>query len=206
MRSGWLMTGEMTSSLMSAALSACLRVAPQWCRRGPKESLAPQNIKGQEQQGGGTVMVWAAMSHFGLTGLVRVSTTMDSRVYIRILSRHLLPFLHTPQHGTNSLIFQQDGASSHTAKATRWYLASKHVKQLAWPAKSPDMSPIENLWSILKDRIWAREPIPHTLDQIYTAACEEWDNITDEDLDKLYNSMPRRIRALLAAKGWYTKY
>lgn len=182
------------------------KAGPQWCRRGPNEAFEARNVKGQDQQGGGTVMVWGAISPRGVSRLVRCDNHMDHRKYITLLSRHLIPFLRDPIHNNSTLIFQQDGSPVHTAKAVGRYLASKDVETLRWPARSPDMSIIENLWAILKDRIWERDPVPETLDKIFAAAEDEWSKITEADLGKLYASMPQRIRALAKARGSYTRY
>ena len=53
-------------------------------------------------------------------------------------------------------IFQQDGAPAHNAKITQDWLGGRINKfwvKGTWPANSPDLSPIENLWSILKNNL-----------------------------------------------------
>ena len=59
-------------------------------------------------------------------------------------------------------LFQQDGARAHTSKATiAWLDANiKHyIPAEDWPPNSPDLSPIENVWSIMPTAIYA-DPEP----------------------------------------------
>ncbi len=55
-------------------------------------------------------------------------------------------------------IFQQDLAPAHTAKSTKSWLNDHSVGVLDWPANSPDLSPIENLWGITKRKMRNKRP------------------------------------------------
>ncbi len=50
-------------------------------------------------------------------------------------------------------IFQQDLAPAYTAKSTKSWLNIHGVGVLDWPANSPDLNPIENLWGIVKRKM-----------------------------------------------------
>lgn len=76
---------------------------------------------------------------------------------------------------------------------------------MTWPANSPDINPIENVWKLLKDKIQGRYNFPKTIDELKTALKEEWENLDISILDEVIASMPRRINAVLKAKG-VTKY
>ena len=82
----------------------------------------------------------------------------------------------------------------HTAATTRKWHKEHGVKLLTgWPGNSPDLNPIENLWSQMK----------HLQRKI---ARKVWREVTPEYLERLYESMPRRMQAVIAAQGGYTKY
>ena len=86
------------------------------------------------------------------------------------------------------------------------YLATNHVNVLPWPAYSPDLSPIEHIWDILDRKVRARDPPPSTIPGLRRALAEEWDNLSAGTVNRLINSMHRRIRAAIAARGVHTRY
>jgi hypothetical protein len=87
----------------------------------------------------------------------------------------------------------------------RW-LDRNEIKIMPHPPGSPDLNPIEPLWHTLKDLIRNRTHIPTTLDELKIAANEAWDQITEADIDKHVNSMEKRVRAVIEAKGSHTCY
>ncbi len=92
-------------------------------------------------------------------------------------------------------VFQQDNAKPHTAVITTAWLCSRRVRVLNWPASSPDLSPTENIWRIIKRKICQRQP--QTLQQLETYIRQEWDQIPTPKLQKLITSMPRRCQTVL---------
>ena len=75
-----------------------------------------------------------------------------------------------------------------------------------WPAQSPDLNPIEHAWRILKDKIQARSTLPKNGAELIAAIQESWETISLEQLNQIIASMPRRIQAVIKAKGGPTKY
>ena len=75
---------------------------------------------------------------------------------------------------------------------------------LDWPANSPDLNVIENLWGTLKRNL--RRMKHSTLDQLKDNIVTCWNNVTSEECHRLVHSMPRRIQAVIKAKGSATKY
>ena len=77
---------------------------------------------------------------------------------------------------------------------------------MKWPANSPDLNPIENVWAVLKDRMQKRRPRPHTKDEMHRAIQEEWAMLRPMDFAMAIESMPARCQAVIEANGGAIKY
>ncbi len=147
-----------------------------------------------------SVMIWAAMSSAGVGPLCFLKSTVNAAIYQEILEHFMLPSADK-LYGDADFIFQQDLAPAHTAKS--WF--NDHgVTVLDWPANSPDLNPIENLWGIVKRKM--RDTRPNNADDLKAAIKETWASIPPQQCHKLITSMPRWIEAVIKAKGAPTKY
>ncbi len=104
-----------------------------------------------------SVMIWAAMSSAGVGPLCFLKSTVNAAIYQEILEHFMLPSADK-LYGDADFIFQQDLAPAHTAKGTKSRFNDHGVTVLDWPANSPDLNPIENLWGIVKRKMRDTRP------------------------------------------------
>jgi transposase len=143
------------------------------------------------------VMFWAAVSVSRKSPLYELSGTMNALGYQALLADHFLPWFR-PQH-TGHLTLQQDNAPPHTAKTTKRFFSDNNIDVLPWPASSPDLNPIENLWGILKVRVDRRKP--KNKEELITYAKEEWNGIEMETVRRTIESLPNRIELVIENGG-----
>jgi hypothetical protein len=93
----------------------------------------------------------------------------------------------------------QDVYTAHRVKA---WMADNQVPLMDWP--SPDLNPIENLWSILDQKCCHRRV--NSKEQLFEVLHDTWNSISVETLERLVDSMPDRCRAVIKAKRFLTKY
>ncbi len=150
-----------------------------------------------------SVMVWGCVSALGKGNLHFCDGTINAEKYIEILEHNMLPSRRHLFQG-RPCIFQQDNAKPHSAHITKSWLRRKRVRVLDWPACSPDLSPIENVWRILKRKM--RQRRPRTVAHLKTCLQEEWDKITPETLHHLVSSVPKRLLSVVKRNGNITKW
>ena len=150
-------------------------------------------------------MVWAGISHVGKTNLIIVNRNLNPQRYRdEILAPVVIPYIQA----NHNAISQQDNALPHTAGLTTQYLQENNINVMDWPSKSPDLSPIEQIWDLLQldRRVRQRPAQPRILRQLEQALCNEWQNIPVNMIRWYLRSMNQRCRAVINAAGGHTRY
>ena len=177
-----------------------------WVWKKPGSGLQDQHVSGTVKFGGGSLMVWGCMTPQGVGDMCKIDGRMDAELYTSILQDEFLSTVEFYELDRAKLIFQQDNDPKHTSKkASKWFQQNK-VNVLKWPAQSPDLNPIEHLWQHLKRQLNAYEVPPAGVHELWERLEVEWNRIPKEVCRNLIESMPRRIQAVIKAKGGPTKY
>jgi hypothetical protein len=92
------------------------------------------------------------------------------------------------------------------ARLTQLWMSPGPIEVLLWPAQSPDLNPIEQLWTHIKRRLADYEIPPSGIIELWERVEAEWNKIEPKVCQDLIESMPRRVQAVIEAKGGYTKY
>ena len=169
-------------------------------RRG--ERFADACVFERDRYRGRSVMVWGGISHGVKSPLIVVPGNLTA---VRCRDEILRP-VAVPLVQQHQMTFQHDNARPHVARVCQAFLANNNIVPLDWPPYSPDLSPIEHLWDELDRRVRRRRNTPNTLGQLRTALLEEWENIPMRKINALVNSMQRRIRAVINARGGHIRY
>ena len=104
------------------------------------------------------------------------------------------------------MLWMDDGAAYHTSHKVTKYRYEVGLLRMDWPAQSSDLNPIENLWRIIKIRISARCHQIHSVEAMKEAILNEWESLTEEDVRRCIESMPKRCQSVVKAKGGSIKY
>ena len=187
-----------------------------WVFRTPKQKWDKEMIEPYHKRKLGSVMIWGAFWGKGdRSDLVRMirdekakKKGYSAESYIHVLEDQL------PTIVNDGLILMQDNAPIHKARIITQYLEENDIEVMDWPPYSPDLNPIEHIWKKLKEKAWELRPelfregqsLEDRLDELHETLEREWHMIAKDLMRKLGRSMQRRVKAVIKAKGWYTKY
>jgi transposase len=188
----------------------------EWVWGIPSDKWTPEMVTTYKPGKQMRVMVWAAFWGNGeRCPLYILSRDFEAKKhgytansYLEVLEERLL------EHYSDDLIFMQDNAAIHTAGIVKEWFQDNGIHTCDWPLYSPDLNPIENAWWALKKKVI--ELFPHLLTavgngeqdriELEEALKNAWSELPNSLFESLVESMPRRVLACIAAKGWHTKY
>ncbi|GFV54663.1 transposable element Tcb2 transposase [Trichonephila clavipes] len=140
-------------------------------------AYCPENIQEKDRYPTCSIMVWAGIMINGRLRLhVVANVTMTGQRYI---DEVLLP---------------------HDC------LDSEGIQRLVWPARSPDLNPIENVWDALGRQVAGRNYPPTNKNTLIRALTEEWDKLPQQLLDNVVQSMVRRVECCITLYGGHIPY
>ncbi|GFY02948.1 transposable element Tcb2 transposase [Trichonephila clavipes] len=165
----------------------------------------PENIQEKDRYPTCSIMVWAGIMINGRTRLhVVANGTMTGQRYI---DEVLLPHVRLFRGAVgDKFVFMDDKATCHRTLAVQDCLDSEGIQRLVWPARSPDLNPIENMWDALGTQVAGRNYPPTNKNTLIRALTEEWDKLPQQLLDNVVQSMVRRVECCITLHGGHILY
>ncbi|GFW53571.1 transposable element Tcb2 transposase [Trichonephila clavipes] len=125
----------------------------------------------------------------------------------RYCNEILLPYLHLFRGAMGlQFLFMDDNAPCHRTVTAEQLLESEDIERMDWPARSPDLNPIEYVWDFLGRCLAARTLPPVTIRELRLALQDEWAAMPQQLIDTLILSMGRRCETCLAVRGDHIPY
>ncbi|GFW84992.1 transposable element Tcb2 transposase [Trichonephila clavipes] len=165
----------------------------------------PENIQEKHRYPTCTIMVWAGIMIHGRTRLhVVANGTMTGQRYIdEVLLLHVRLFRGAVG---DKFVFMDDNATCHRTLAVQDCLDSEGIQRLVWPARSPDLNPIENVWDALGRQVSGRNYPPTNNNTLIRALTEEWEKLPQQLLDNVVLSIVRRVKCCITLHGGHILY
>ncbi|GFW76633.1 transposable element Tcb2 transposase [Trichonephila clavipes] len=164
------------------------------------EAMDPACQVGTVQGHGGSLM--DVFSWHCLGSLVYVLSSLNAIWYVELLHDHLHLFILYCYPHSNE-VFQQDNCTSHKPWLEEH---SFDFSAINWLPRNPNLNPIEHLWDVLEQGVKGRHTASMNLIELCTALANIWQVISMERFQKLVESMPHRVAAVIKARGGPTRY
>lgn len=177
-----------------------------WAWFRDAQELETRTVQQTPKHGGGGVMVWGCILWNGVGYMCKIDGNMDQHLYKSILRDDLMKSINFYHLEKSKIIFQHDNDPKHTSKLVKEWLSEQEFDTLDWPAQSPDLNPIEHMWAEVKRRLNKFDKPPRGVLELWERIQSIWNDIPTQKCQILIQSMPKRIQAVLNAKGKWTKY
>lgn len=147
------------------------------------------------------------MASSGPGALVPIHGRMDGIQYIEILEEVMIPTVRAlllPE--PLPIYIAMDNSSVHNSIIVQeWFKKHPDIVRIKWPAKSPDLNPIENLWAIMTSQ-WEGGNT-RSKQALISHCLSVWESLRGQNIcETLVDSIPRRLNAVVDNLGSYTKY
>jgi transposase len=173
----------------------------EWCWVRDPGELSERTVKQTRKFGGGGITIWGCITWEGTGFMCKIIGNLNAELYVGILRDELMQTIDYYELDPHQIIFQQDNDSKHTSKLAKDFFEESKIAVMDWPAQSPDLNPIENIWALMKKKIGKHGRPPSGILELWEIVQKQWDEISVDDCRSVIESMPRRIAAVIKSKG-----
>ena len=201
----WSALGKWQSVIFSDETQIVLDNKGVYVWRKPDEIWRPECLGKRQGNTRLSVMFWGCITYNGVGVLVPVDGIIDSKKYVQILDANLWAVV-AKHFSLKPWIFQDDNAPVHRSRFTQNWKVDNEVQGITWPAQSPDLNVIENVWRTIKLKLQTECCTIKTRTDLIQAVVRIWQSLPLAYIRNLYASIPRRLHSVIIAKGYPTKY
>ena len=115
-----------------------------YVRMPPNTSYKPQYTLTSVKHGGPKINIWACFSYYDVGPIYKINGIIDQNIYLKILQNTMLPYAEEDM--PLKWVYMQDNDPKHTRE--------NRIVVMEWAVQSPDLNPIENLWTNVKDAVY----------------------------------------------------
>ena len=137
-----------------------------------------------------------------------IASVKTSRLicFSKIYKRCLLPTArdHFGRNATDWEL-QEDNDPKHMSCFAKQWRSDNSIQRIDWPSMSPDLSPIENVWKLLRMNS-AKKKNLRTYKALVSAIKKEWKNFPKDLTINLLPSMENCISDVISNKGDFITY
>jgi transposase len=161
----------------------------------------------KRQMKGGSIMIWGMVLPDGFLWIKKVDGRQKSSNYVNLLKDEVKPFLESYYEDKN-YYFQQDNCSIHVSKESIKWIVANFNRIISWPAKSPDLNIIENIWNLMEKIVYDGKQYA-SKEELWTAIQNAAEVIMAEKRDiicKYFANYNERLVEVIEKKGDLTKF
>lgn len=171
------------------------------------EQLKPNHVK-QTVKHSPSLMVWSCITYDrGVGWMAKIDGKMNSELYIQILDEELAMTIADFNLNKSKMILMQDNDPKHKSRITMEYLEKQQYQLMEWPPQSPDLNPIENMWALLKKKLYSNyDRPPKGMLELWERVGETWYAMSIEECNKCIETMHKRCLDVIKNKGYWIDY
>ena len=156
--------------------------------------------------------MWGSFSWAGMGPLVVLDGNVTGESYKSLIETHVYPtVLAMFDDDLENYYFQNDNAPPYRSAVALNMIQMLGIRHIQWPALSPDLNPVEDIWNYIKRRIYrlliARQQHP-TRALLQQIIVEEWDRLSHhpEIYQRFISRMHHRVKEVIRMRGYPTKF